>query len=66
MTIITMQTADDLDDIYIDIRDIDIFNMYILIVFILMKIIEINMCHYIVVTCKNIFIKMRIIYGGDS
>lgn len=41
--------------------------MYILIVFILMKIIEINMCHYIVVTCKNIFIiKMRIIYGGDS
>lgn len=61
-----MQTADDSDDIYIDIRDIDIFNMYILIVFILMKIIEINMCHYIVVTCKNIFIKMRIIYGGDS
>lgn len=40
--------------------------MYILIVFVLMKIIEINMCHYIVVTCKNIFIKMRIIYGGDS
>lgn len=65
-----MQTTDDSDYIYILIYEILIYSrytyMYILIVFILMKIIEINMCHYIVVTCKNIFIKMRIIYGGDS
>lgn len=29
MTIITMQTADDSDYIYIDIRDIDIFTIYV-------------------------------------